>query len=498
VRQTGKNLLLLGVLAVLAAGLGLYAWWGVAKPQEREERRKAEDARLVPLGEPPRADGADAGTRELEVSRITLQAKGDTTVLERSDAGWRMVSPVAAAVDTYAVDGLVSQFQTGTVKETIEENPTPEDLKRYGLDAPRFTVRAHARIRGGDQEREIVLKGGAENPFDGSVYLQRGDDPRVYSAQGGIRWNLEKSAFDLRDKEVLAVEEKDVRRVELRAGRSGWIIERGDGETWRISQPIADRADARTVSSLLSELRTQRATSFRADSPEERARTGVDKPASVITFTLKEGDPIRLAVGRSGADAGPSVFVLRTQGSQSLLAEVPEGVMAALNKEPGDLRDKSALHFDRTRVARIAVGRADGSRIVVERPAGVDGGFSEDWRVVEPRQGPAKKFKLSSLLWTLESLQAKKLGEERPKSWAKYGVEKPEREVSVLDTSGNVLARLALGKSVPGQEGTRYARGSRDQVLEIDESRLADLPASVEEVLDTPVAAAGATDAGGS
>jgi hypothetical protein len=167
-------------------------------------------------------------------------------------------------------------------------------------------------------------------------------------------------------------------------------------------------------------------------------------------------------------------------------------------KQPADLRDKSVLHFDRARVARIALGRADGSRIVVERLAAGDGGFSEDWRVVEPQQGPAKKFKLSALLWTLESLQVRQLGEERPKSWAKYGLEKPEREVSLLDSSGTPLARLAIGKSVPGQEGARYARGSRDQVLEIDESRLADLPASVDDVLDKPIAAAGAPDAGGS
>jgi hypothetical protein len=495
VKQTGKNLLLLGLLALIAGGLGLYAWLGVAKPQQREEFRKAGEARLVWLDAVGQADGADAGARDVEFSRITLQAKGETTVLERHDGTWRMVSPVAAPVDSFAVDGLVSELQTGAVKETIEENPTAEDLKRYGLDSPRFILTAMARRKSGGEEREIVLKGGAENPFDGSVYLQRRDDPRVYSAQGGIRWSLEKSAFDLRDKEVLAVPEKELQRVEVRARRSGWVLERGDGETWRIAQPIADRADARRVATFLSELKAQRATAFRADTPEERARTGVDKPVSVAILTLKQGEPIRLAVGRSGSDAAPSLFVLRTQGNQSVLAEVPEGVMAALSKQPADLRDKSVLHFDRASVARIALGRADGSRIVVERVPG-DAGFSEDWRVVEPRQGPAKKFKLSSLLWTLESLQAKQLGEERPKSWAKYGVEKPEREVSLLDASGKPLARLAVGRSVPGQEGVRYARGSRDQVLEIDESRLADLPASVDDVLDNPVAAAGAADGG--
>jgi Domain of unknown function (DUF4340) len=495
VKQTGKNLLLMGVVGLLAGGLGLYAWLGVAKPLAREEQQKLEDARLVSLGPAGQDDRPDAGSAEIEFSKITLQAKGETTVLEHRDGTWRMVSPVAAAVDSFAVDALVSELRTGAVTRTIEENPTPEDLKRYGLDAPRILVTAMARRKGGGEEREIQLQGGAENPFDGSIYLRRKGDPRVYSAQGGVRWNLEKSAFDLRDKDVFAVPDKELRRVEVRGERNAWVLERGDGDAWRITQPISDSADARLVTSFLNELKGQRATAFRTDSPEERARTGVGKPAAVVTFTPKQGEPIRLALGRISADAGQSVFALRTQGTESILAEVPPGVLTTLEKKPADLRDKSVLRFERDKVARIAIGQADKSRILVERVAG-DAGSSEEWKILEPKAGPARKFKLSSVLWMLESLQAKQIGEDRPKSWARYGTDAPEREVSLLDASGNVLARLAVGKKVPGQEGMRYARGSRDRVVEIDESRLAELPGSIEDLLDKPIASAGAPDGG--
>ncbi|HYX91071.1 MAG TPA: DUF4340 domain-containing protein [Myxococcaceae bacterium] len=493
-RQTGKNLLLMAVMALLAAGLGLYAWLGVAKPGEREERRKQEEARLVSLGPPAAGARADAGAEQIEFSKITLQAKGETTVLEYQDGTWRMVAPVAAAVDSFAVDGLVSELRTGSVTGTIEENPSAEDLKRYGLDPPRIVVTAVARRKGGGEERDIQLEGGAENPFDGSIYLRRKGDPRVYAAQGGVRWNLEKSAYDLRDKQVLAVLDKDLQRVEVRAERNALVLERGDGDAWRITQPIADTADARVVSSFLNELRGQRATAFRADTPEERARTGVDKPAIAATFTPKQGEPIRFALGRISADAGQSYFVLRTQGAESILAEVPQSAFAALEKKPADLRDKSVLRFERDKVARIALGLGDKSRIVVER-SGADAGTSDDWKILEPKPGPAKKFKLSSVLWMLESLQAKQIGEERPKSWAKYGTDAPEREVSLMDASGNVLARLVVGKKVPGQEGVRYARGSRDRVVEIEESRLSELPSSIDDLLDKPVASAGAPGA---
>ena len=71
-----------------------------------------------------------------------------------------------------------------------------------------------------------------------------------------------------------------------------------------------------------------------------------------------------------------------------------------------------------------------------------------------------------------------------------------EREVAedvVHDQAGGAeLAKLTIGKSVPSDSSRVYARGSRNQVLEVDVSRLGDLPKSMADVEDVPAADAGA------
>lgn len=489
--QLRKNLLMMGALAVIAGGVGLYAYFGVHKTAEREEHQKAEAEKLVSLG-PAEEDGdADAGTQGFEVTKLVITAKGDVTTLQKRDGKWRITAPLEAEADSFAVDSVTSQLQTGKFKDTVEEKPTAEDLKKYGLDQPRFTVVATVQPKRGGAAKEITLHGGIENTFDGSIYVQRGGDPKVYSVQGGIRWNLEKSTFDLRNKKVLAVPEKEVRKIEVAGGAHPFVVEKdAEGNGWRLVKPEAQAADPQAVTLLLGGLGNVAATAFHPDSPAERTKWGLDKPVLTATFTLASGTPVRLDFSRGaaqakGADAGaPALYVLRTEGGNTVLAELPSNGLAGLEKDPSELRDKTVVRFDKDKVARIAFVK-DGSKIVVERLR-TDAGNSEDWRVVEPQQGPAKKWKLSSILWTLGSLKAKSFGEESPKSWAKWGLDKPEREVQLLDSAGNLLARLAVGREVEGKADTRYVRGSRDQVMELETGRLQDLPGSVDDLLDRP------------
>ena len=53
----------------------------------------------------------------------------------------------------------------------------------------------------------MTLYGGIENPFDGSVYVRRDGDSRVYSADGAVRYALEKDLYALRDKEFLGFDD---------------------------------------------------------------------------------------------------------------------------------------------------------------------------------------------------------------------------------------------------------------------------------------------------
>lgn len=495
--QMRKNALGMGAMALVAGGVGLYAWLGVKAPEEHAQKQKAVEERLV------KGDGAHA-ERELEFTRVTLEAKGNATTLERdADGTWRLVSPVKAKADTFQVDNLLSQLTGGRIKSVVDEAPGAEDLARYGLSPPAFVVRAEGRPKPQGSRIDLdapmverVLKGGGENTFDGSVYVQRDDDPRVVSVQGGVRWALDKSTFDLRHKDVLEVD-KDVRALAVKAPTHAYTLTR-QGEDkearWRLApakgEPLA--ADKQAVEQFLVAMKGYRAVDFLEDTAAERARVGVDKPLVTVDVTPSKGVPVQFALAEQKEAEKTRTFLLRTEGEQTTLAELEPGAVFALDKDPLLLRDKTVLAFDRAKVAKVVFKKAGAEDIVVQRSA-TEGSSNEDWTVLAPEEGPGKKFKLSSILWSLGSLKATEFLADSPRPRARGAgpLDAPWRQVLLYDAQGKELAVLTVGDEVPGRDNARYARGTAPQMVEMETGKLQDLPETVDDVLERPASAEG-------
>lgn len=495
--QLEKNLMALGALVVISGALGLYAYFGVMKTEEREAQRKETSEKLF-AAQSPGEKLPDGGTPPAPVfTSIVVKAKGEVTALEKKGEEWWITAPLNAKADKSAVDQLVSQLQNARVKATVEENPTDADLAKYGLDQPRFTVTAYAYPPDAKGEgstepsrrREVQLYGGIENTFDGSAYLRRGTEKAVYSIDGFAKQSLEKTTFDLRDKEVLAIDEGSIQQIEFKSKANRYLLERADANAWKLASPKMGSADSAVVSSMLSSFRNDRAVAFLTDSPEERKRSGVTSPASEVTFLQASGDKVRIRLSKVKAGTDEKAFALRESGGEPVLAEVALAAVAALDKSPLELRDKSVLSFNRDEVARITFAPSGGAPPIVVEKMSSDAGLGEDWRITAPDAAPAKKWKLSSVLWSLSSLKASSIGEDNPKDWVKYGISASSRSVTLSNKGGKALARLELGGEVKGKPGAVYAKGSRGAVLEIDSSRLSELPWKTADLIDQPAPA---------
>ncbi len=491
-RQTTRTLLTLGALILVGGAFGLYAFFGVAKVDEAEAERKESTERVFAYAKPGEKS-ADGGALQFSFTSITVKAKGETTTLEKRGDAWHITSPVQAKADKLTVDSITSQLQTAKFKAELEENPDEATLEKYGLKAPQFTVTAFGYVpeengQGADdpsRRREVTLHGGIENTFDGSVYVMRNAEKKVYVGEGGLRWALEKTTYDLRDKEVLAFEPQQVKSIELKSKANQYRLER-DGEKWRLARPFSTLADATAVATMLSGLKAERAVAFPSDTPEARKSFGLEPALIDATFQL-EGGAARVRLGRPSGDTGDKVFALREQDGAALLAELPASALGHLDKNPADLKDRSVLSFKQEDVTRIQFQLADGKTMTVERPANA----ADEWKVTEPEPGPAKRWKISSLLWSLASLKATAAGEENPKDWAKFGIDAQSRGATLFGADGKELARLQLGKDVAGKPNVVYARGAKPQVVEVETTRLNDLPTAVGDLLDAAPADAG-------
>ncbi|MCI0572019.1 MAG: DUF4340 domain-containing protein [Myxococcaceae bacterium] len=487
--QARRSLLTLAVLTAGSLGLALFAWLGVKEPDKASAERKVVEQKLFAT-QGPGERAADGGEPvPARISRITVQAKGDTTTLERTEAGWRVAAPVQAKADAMAADALFSRLETGKLDEVVEEAPTDADLERYGLKTPRFSVTAVAPLAAGGDET-VTLHGGIENPFNGAVYMRRVGDPRVYTAQGSVRVALEKSLFELREKEVLGFEEGKLTALEVKGKAHRYRLERGADKAWKVVQPRAFDADSAAVTSLLSSLRSARAEAFLVDSPGERQRLGFGRPAVDVVVTAAGGMQVRVRLAQLTEEGVTKTFALREEAGAVVLAQVGGAPIHALDTAEDGLRDRSVLRFEREAVAELVFSPGGGHEgFAVRRVRGADEGAA--WQVVRPRPGPARTYKVSSLLWSLGALKASGFVEEAPKAWAKYGLSDGARSVALLDAGGKELARLVVGKGVPGKSDTVFARGSRDLVLELEASRLEELPSEVDELLEATPADAG-------
>ncbi|MGZ3459253.1 MAG: DUF4340 domain-containing protein, partial [Archangium sp.] len=248
---------------------------------------------------------------------------------------------------------------------------------------------------------------------------------------------------------------------------------------WQLVQPVALRADAERVAQLVSDLKLRRAINFPDKRSEEKVRTALQKPAVEATFVRKMGGPIHVRLAEVELNKVKLVFALSEWDSESMLSQVDSAALVVLDLGVAEFKDKKALALQANEVQRIVIHPASGDPLKLAKAPD-----TQRWEVEAPMPGLAKEFKVASLLGSLEKLKAAALGESRPKSWSRYGIGDGSRFVSLQDATGQELARLWIGNEVKGNPKRVWARGSPEDVLELDKSTLDALPLTLADLLE--------------
>lgn len=451
-RQRTRLLATLGATVALAGGVATYAYHGVFVAEREEAAKKEAEDRLL-------AFEKDA------VTKLSVTARGETTVLERRDGTWTLAAPVAAAADAYAVDALLDRLAAAKRKGTVKDGADPA---RFGLAAPAI------RVAAGTPAGEATLEVGAANDFDGSLFVRTGGT-RIASVEGSLRFALEKTPFDLREKRPWTFDAAAVRRIRVEGTDPAWAAER-DGEGWKLAAPIAERADAAAVDRILNALRNLRATAIPAEAGADGAPFGLAAPRAAVTLDLEGGATLRLALGETGAGADRKVFARAGDG---FVAEVAGRVLEDVGPGLFELRDKTIIAFAREDVARVEFAGEE-TFAVARKKEGQPA--EETFTLVEPRTAKAKRWKLGGALHTLSGLKAAAWADEDARDPAKYGLDRPRRTITVMGGDGRELARLLVG-SLDGERYHVQAAGS-PRVALVDKARIDELPARIADVED--------------
>jgi hypothetical protein len=447
-----RLLVTLAATLALAAGAAAYAYYGVFVADRDEAAKKDAEATLLRFDR-------DA------LTRLQVTARGETTVLERRDGTWKVVAPVAADADEYAVTSLLDRLAAAKRKTALPDGASPA---RFGLEPA--TTRVVATTPAG----EAALAIGATNEFDGSLYA-RADAGRIVTAEGGLRNAVEKTPFDLREKRPWTFDPARVRRIRVEGTDPAWTAER-DGAGWKLAAPVAGKADGTAVDRVLGALRTLRATAIPAEAGADGRPFGLDRPRATVTLDLEGGGTQALALGETGPADARKVFARSGSG---FVAEVTARTLEDVAPSPFELGDKTILSFDREAVARVEFEGEEGFAVTRARGATPD---QETFALAAPRQAPAKRWKMAGALQELAGLKAAAWADEHARDLAKYGLDRPRRTIVVRDAAGGELARLLVG-TVEGDRVHVMAAGAARVAL-VDKARVDALPNRVADVED--------------
>jgi hypothetical protein len=279
------------ILLALVVGLGLFIGLYERKLPSSTERAEREKKVLPVEKDEIQAVVLHSEKGDVRLERVSSPLKKDT---KKKDAGaipapstdeWRLVRPLAAPADAFAVDRLLDAITGLEKSRTIDT----VDAKAVGLDRPRGTVTLETK------EGKRVLQLGAEVPTGGSLIAGLQGEKGAYVVPDSILADVTKDAGEWRDKQLFHGTKDDVERVTLRNGSAPPVVLTKRATGFTIDPPVNDQADRDAVETLLTDLTGLSAERFVDD--RGAADLGLAPPAAAVEVALKGGKTLRVELG---------------------------------------------------------------------------------------------------------------------------------------------------------------------------------------------------------
>jgi hypothetical protein len=403
-----------------------------------------------------------------DVTAVALKRGDESVRLVREGDAWQLVEPVKARGSRPAVDELLANVLTARIDREIDPNPkSPGD---FGLDKPAADVTLTL-----NDGKTLGLQLGAKNPTGVWVYARERGKPAVFVLGESVLRDATRPVADFRDRTILAFDAKDVSGFEI-VLPEGTIAVEGAPREWRITRPVALRADNETVSEFFDKLTGQKVREFIAEASPARDAYGLERPVRLTIHTGRDKDRVSrtLLLGKIDA-ARKGVYAMR-EGEPSVLL-VPEEVWNQVPKNVGVLRNKSVVEVDRSKLAKLEIDSPKGA-VTVARENG-------QWKIVSPQALPADQVEVGAVVSRLADLRAQGFLSEDAAGVARY-LPKPQVRVALTDQGGvTTTVLLASSRETRGGAPSAYAAvAGKGPVTLVDAKALDDLARSTTELRD--------------
>ncbi len=255
---------------------------------------------------------------------LTLARAGQSMTLARTGSEWKVTGPVASRSDYTTVEGLLSQLSSANMSTLVTSDG--KDLAKYGFDQPAMSV-----TLGAGSAKAVLEVGKTEG---GQTYARDAARPLVFTVDTTLQDELNKGFDAFRKKELFELRAFYVTRLravlDAPGGPKTYELEKvkgdkpTDGESWKVTRVggASRTADAAAMDDLLAKLVALKADTF----VDGKTKTGLDKPALVVSASYDEGKFERVRFGQVGEQAFGS------REGEAVVARIDKASMAAAMK----------------------------------------------------------------------------------------------------------------------------------------------------------------------
>jgi hypothetical protein len=205
------------------------------------------------------------------VDALTIAEKGAPEIaLTRKDSNWTMTAPITTRADFSPVDGIVGRLDAVRMQAIVSEGsePTPAQLKSYGLDAPQIV----ATLGSGSSKATLAI--GSKKDAN-AVYARDLSRPIIFTVEPALVTDLSKKPDDLRIKDVFEFKSFNATGLDVTHGATAVSFSRtkpagGDAsaaDTWTQTKPVAKAANQTALTDLMNTLSSMRIDRFVTSTP---------------------------------------------------------------------------------------------------------------------------------------------------------------------------------------------------------------------------------------
>lgn len=402
--------------------------------------------------------GGHAAFRPLELASVRsleLQRSNQVMRVERDSKGWWLKYPVSQPAQTVGIDRMIDalkKLEPTAHVSAAEIAAQPGGLAAFGLQPPQALLTIESVTD------RTVLNLGSPSPVGNRFYFQRMGSDGLFVADTALLDALPANANDWRDRSLLSLRDAQVNRIEIR-GQTDLKAERDPSTgVWRLTRPLAARADGARLELLLNELKNARIAEFVTDAPMvDAAAFGLQPPA--IEFAAGEGtdDLVRLQIGRSPTNQ-PSWRYVRNL-LQTNVYLVPNKTLTSLDAPLSAFRDRQLTPpLDATAYIHFRFGT---NETTLEREG-------TNWWIQLPRRFPADPSGIDHLLAELASLEIIEFPADVVTDFAKFGLAEPNREFAlgkrvtnrVASVTNQPIVKIQFGRPLTNNSALLYVRRS--------------------------------------